>query len=141
MFYDNKSKYIALIEDLGVKNQVILHSDFISAEKVKNYFCASDIVVQPYLSATQSGVSMVAYNFNKPMVLTNVGGLSEYVNDKVDGYLVDVKKQAIISALEDYYKNKKEKQFVDAIKNKKSSYSWGNLAGQFDLLYNKLNHV
>ena len=117
-----------------------LHDFYIPNEDVAHYFCAADIVVQPYLSATQSGVSMVAYNFNKPMVLTNVGGLSEYVNDKKDGYLVDVKPEAIVSALKDYYVNKRESQFVAEIKNKKSSYSWKNLAGKFDSLYNNLNH-
>ena len=139
-FYDSKERYVKKIKLLNIDSSVLLHDCYIPNEKVVHYFCAADIVVQPYLSATQSGVSMVACNFNKPMVLTNVGGLSEYVNDKVDGYLVDVNKAAIISALKDYYLNKREKQFVSAIKTKKSSYSWKNLAGKFDSLYNKLNH-
>ncbi|MAQ69504.1 MAG: glycosyl transferase family 1 [Flavobacteriales bacterium] len=139
-FYDSKEKYMKKIKSLDLDSCVVLHDFYIPNEDVAHYFCAADIVVQPYLSATQSGVSMVAYNFNKPMVLTNVGGLSEYVNDKKDGYLVDVKPEAIVSALKDYYVNKRESQFVAEIKNKKSSYSWKNLAGKFDSLYNNLNH-
>ena len=121
-FYDSKEKYMKKIKSLDLDSCVVLHDFYIPNEDVAHYFCAADIVVQPYLSATQSGVSMVAYNFNKPMVLTNVGGLSEYVNDKKDGYLVDVKPEAIVSALKDYYVNKRESQFVAEIKNKKSSY-------------------
>ena len=139
-FYDSKERYVKKIKSLNIDSSVLLHDFYIPNEDVAHYFCAADIVVQPYLSATQSGVSMVACNFNKPMILTNVGGLSEYVNDKVDGYLVDVNKAAILSALKDYYINKREKQFVAAIKTKKPSYSWKNLAGKFDSLYNKLNH-
>ncbi len=139
-FYDSKEKYMKKIKSLDLDSCVVLHDFYIPNEDVAHYFCAADIVVQPYLSATQSGVSMVAYNFNKPMVLTNVGGLSEYVNDKKDGYLVDVNPEAIVSALKDYYVNKRESQFVAEIKNKKSSYSWKNLAGKFDSLYNNLNH-
>lgn len=139
-FYDSKERYVKKIKSLNIDSSVLLHDFYIPNEDVAHYFCAADLIVQPYLSATQSGVSMVACNFNKPMILTNVGGLSEYVNDKVDGYLVDVNKAAILSALKDYYINKREKQFVAAIKTKKSSYSWKNLAGKFDSLYNKLNH-
>jgi D-inositol-3-phosphate glycosyltransferase len=140
-FYDSKDKYVQKIKSFNLESSVLLHDFYIPNEDVAHYFCAADIVVQPYLSATQSGVSMVAYNFNKPMVLTNVGGLSEYVNDKEDGYLVDVKKEAIVSALKDYYINKRESQFVAAMQNKKSSYSWKNLANKFDSLYNKFNHA
>ena len=113
-------KYIKKIKSLNINNNILLHDYYIPNNDVVNYFCASDIVVQPYVSGTQSGVSMIAYNFNKPTVLTNVGGLSEYVNNQVDGYLVDVNRESIILALEDYYKNNREASFVNSIKNKKS---------------------
>ena len=48
----------------------------------QNSFCASNLVVQPYLSATQSGVSMIAFHFLKPVLVTKKGGLSEYVDHK-----------------------------------------------------------
>ena len=140
-FYDSKTKYIDKIKSLGIEDSIVIHDFYIPNESVVNYFCASDIVVQPYLSATQSGVSMVACNFNKPMLLTNVGGLSEYVNDQQDGYLVNVDKTSIIEALEDYYLNNREEAFVSQIKQKKTSLTWGHLANEFDKLYKKSDNV
>ena len=134
-FYDSKKKYITKINQLNLQDSILLHDFYIPNQDVVNYFCSADIVVQPYLSATQSGVSMVAYNFNKPIILTNVGGLSDYVNHSQDGYLVDVKSKSIIWALEDYYKNNREKDFVQSIKDKKSTYSWSFLASSFNKMY------
>jgi len=135
-FYDSKEKYIKKINSLQLNESIILHDFYIPNKDVKNYFSASDIVVQPYLSATQSGVSMVAYNFNKPMILTNVGGLSEYVNNGKDGYLVNANKDDISSALEDFYINSRESKFMHAIKEKKKNLTWEKLASQFDKVYN-----
>jgi len=136
-FYDSKNNYINKINELNIKNRVILHDYYIKNKDVRNYFCASDIVVQPYISATQSGVSMVAYNFNKPLLLTNVGGLSEYVDHKNNGYLVNPNVEEIVEALHDYYVNDREESFTNSIKTQKSHYSWDNLAFQFDELYKK----
>ena len=135
-FYDSKSKYINKINHLNIVDNVLLYDYYIPNEEVVNYFCAADIVVQPYLSATQSGVSMVAYNFNKPLILTNVGGLSEYVNHNEDGYLVDLTPESIALALEDFYNNNRENKFTKAIKDKKTVYSWSQLADNFNTLYN-----
>ena len=139
-FYDAKEKYIEKINNLGIENKVILHDFYIKNNDVVNYFCAADMVVQPYLSATQSGVSMVAYNFDKPILLTNVGGLAEYVDHKINGYLVNPNLKEITSAIEDFYICNREKVFSDMIKNKKSHYSWKKLADEFDQLYKYLQH-
>tara|TARA_Y100001968_G_C19439410_1_gene761687 strand:- start:999 stop:2186 length:1188 start_codon:yes stop_codon:yes gene_type:complete len=140
-FYDSKERYVKKIHQLNLVDRVILHDYYIDNQNVKNYFCASDIVVQPYLSATQSGVSMIAINFNKPMILTNVGGLSEYVINNVDGYLVDPSPESIALALLDYYDNNREASFVNMLKRKKSLYSWLELANKFDSLYKDLSNV
>ena len=137
-FYDSKEKYVRKINSLNINDSVILHDFYIPNKDVTNYFSAADIVVQPYLSATQSGVSMVAYNFNTPMILTNVGGLSEYVQDKVDGYLVSVNKDEIASALEDFYINCRESSFVSAIVEKKQYFTWERLTLKFDQLYKNI---
>ena len=139
-FYDSKEKYIEKINNLGIENKVILHDFYINNNDVVNYFCAADMVVQPYLAATQSGVSMVAYNFDKPILLTNVGGLAEYVDHKVNGYLVNPDIKEITLAIEDFYIYNREKIFSDMIKNNKSHYSWQNLAHEFDHLYKHLQH-
>lgn len=100
-FYGNSDKYLKNIEKL--KNNIVHHAKFIKDEEVVNYFCAADIVVQPYKHATQSGITQIAFHFNKPMVVTDVGGLAEIVpHDKV-GYVVDTLPEKIAEAIHDYY--------------------------------------
>ena len=106
-FYHSKGPYLKKINLLGIKDRVIIHDFYIHNDDVSHYFSASDLIVQPYLSATQSGVSMIAYNFDKPMLLTNVGGLSDYVNHGVDGYIVEPNVQSIALALKDFYMNER----------------------------------
>ena len=138
-FYDAKEKYLKKINHLKLKN-IYLYDSYIPNQDVANYFCASDIVVQPYISATQSGVSMIAYNFNKPIILTNVGGLSEYVVNQQDGYLVDVNIDSIADALVDFYKNNREEKFVKSVKKKQINFTWSNFAHKFNLLYDQSNN-
>ncbi|MGB0368749.1 MAG: glycosyltransferase, partial [Flavobacteriales bacterium] len=80
-FYDSQEQYTKLIADLGLENNVIVHAGFVDKNKVRYYFCAADLVAQPYLTATQSGVTQIAYHYNTPMLVTNVGGLPEMVLD------------------------------------------------------------
>ncbi|MEP6617209.1 MAG: glycosyltransferase, partial [Ginsengibacter sp.] len=81
-FYEDQSKYIEQIRDLGISADILLHTGFIADAEVKYYLCAADCVVQPYRNATQSGVTPLAYHFEKPMIVTNVGGLASMVPDK-----------------------------------------------------------
>ncbi len=138
-FYHSKESYLKKINLLGIKDRVIIHDFYIHNDDVSHYFSASDLIVQPYLSATQSGVSMIAYNFDKPMLLTNVGGLSDYVNHGIDGYIVEPNVQSIALALKDFYMNDREESFSNMVKSKKSLYNWKNMANQFDIL-SKKNH-
>lgn len=89
-FYGNEKHYLDKIQQLELQNKVYLHTHFIPENKVHLYFSACDVVVQPYLSATQSGVSQVAYFFGKPMIVTNVGGLSEIVEHEKTGLVCPV---------------------------------------------------
>ena len=94
-FYDDKDQYISMIKDLGISDSVILRSDFIPEDEVKSYFCASDIITQTYRTATQSGVTQIAYHFERPMLVTNVGGLSEIVPHDRVGYVCDINAKEI----------------------------------------------
>jgi D-inositol-3-phosphate glycosyltransferase len=123
-FYDNKSEYTDMIDVLGIKNQIILNSDFIPAEKVKNYFCASDMITQTYRTATQSGVTQIAYHFERPMLVTNVGGLSEIVPNNKVGYVTSQDPKDIADAIFDFYSNNKEKEFTDNTAIEKKRFSW-----------------
>lgn len=128
-FYDDPKEYTDLIGELGLQDRVKLFSSFIPAEEVGLYFCAADIVVQPYLSATQSGITQIAYNFNRPMLVTDVGGLSEWIPETV-GYVVDVNKDAICTALKDFYNNNREEAMSKAASKQKELYSWTHFADQ-----------
>jgi len=124
-FYDKPEIYYRKIKDLGIEKQVILHTDYISEDKVKYYFCAADIIAQPYRTATQSGVSQIAYHFEKPMLVTNVGGLPEIVPDGKVGYVVEPKGDAVAAALIDFFGN--ERDFSENIKSEKEKYSWNKM--------------
>ena len=86
-----------------------------------------DIVVQPYKSATQSGVTQVAYHFEKPMLVTNVGGLGEIIPDGKVGYVVEPNTSSIADALVDFYENNRYETFVGGVKEEKKRYKWSNM--------------
>jgi glycosyltransferase involved in cell wall biosynthesis len=125
-YYEDKAIYDSIIEKHGLADRVIVHDDFIPNEEVRYYFGAADVVVQPYRTATQSGISQLAYHFEKPMIVTNVGGLPEIV-DNGAGYVVEVNPTAIADAILDFYtKNRETEMTANVIENKKR-YSWSNL--------------
>jgi D-inositol-3-phosphate glycosyltransferase len=130
-FYEDEKFYADLIEKLGIKNQVIMKSDFIPTEEVKYYFAAADIVVQPYRTATQSGISQIAYHFEKPMLVSNVGGLPEIVPHGKAGYVVEPTHQAISEALVDFYENKRLNDFTENVKEQKKRFSWEAMTEAF----------
>ncbi len=125
-FYEDEKPYFSLIRQLGVENDITFHSHFISDDEVKYYFSVASLVVQPYRSATQSGVTQVAYHFNKPMVVTNVGGLAEIVPHGRCGYVVEPEPAAIASAICDFFSGDEER-FAAGIEEQKKEYSWERL--------------
>lgn len=125
-FYENEKPYFDLIHEYDLADRIIIHSHFISDEEVKYYFSAASLVVQPYRSATQSGVTQVAYYFNKPMVVTNVGGLAEIVPDGRCGYVVEPDPVAIAYAICDFFSGN-EDRFTVGIEQQKKLYSWDRL--------------
>ena len=123
-FYTDDKPYFDMIEQLKIGERVIMSNDFIPDSKVADYFNAADLVVQPYKDATQSGVTQIAYHFEKPMITTNVGGLAEIVPDGRVGYVVNPDEKEIADAVDKYFEEKKEKEFADNIKIEKQKYSW-----------------
>lgn len=133
-YYGNKEKYDALIEGLGLADNVIVHDRYIDENQVRNYFGAADLVVQPYKSATQSGVTQVAYHFGVPMMVTRVGGLPEIVPDGRVGYVVDVAPSAIAEAIARFYDENKAEVFRANIEAEKERFSWSALTDTFTRL-------
>ena len=125
-FYDDKKVYDDLIKKLALENDVIIHSEFISNADVKYYFCAADFVIQPYKNATQSGVTPLAYHFEKPMLVTNVGGLPDLVPNKITGLIAEPNSVDIANKIEELFTFEKG-YFEENIKLEKKKYTWDNL--------------
>ncbi|RFS26504.1 glycosyltransferase [Chitinophaga silvatica] len=129
-YFEDAAPYNELLQQLNLGDRVLMHTDFIPNEAVKNYFCAADLVVQPYKSATQSGISQIAYHFEKPMVVTKVGGLLEMVPDGVVGFQATPDPASIAAAIEKYYLENRETDMVTALQQEKKKYSWSRLANE-----------
>jgi glycosyltransferase involved in cell wall biosynthesis len=123
-FYGDEDFYRDLIKVQNLEKQVIIKSDYIPTEEVKYYFGAADVVVQPYRSATQSGISQIAYHFEKPMIVTNVGGLSEIVPNGEAGYVVEPTPQYIADAIEKFYQNDNAVRLEEGVRKNKERFSW-----------------
>ena len=126
-FYSGSEKYFELEKELGLEGMVVWKSDFVPDSEVRYYFGAADIIVQPYKSATQSGVTQIAYHFEKPMLVTDVGGLAEIVPDGKVGYVVKPEPEEIAGALVDFFENNRQDQFNEGILSEKKQYAWSNM--------------
>ena len=122
-FYEDRKAYDEQIEKLDIKDYLILRTDFIPDSEVKYYLCAADVVVQPYRSATQSGVTPLAYHFNKPMIVTNVGGLPSLVPDNKVGLIAEPDAGSIAAKIVEYFQ-KGEQHFLPHLLIEKQKYSW-----------------
>jgi glycosyltransferase involved in cell wall biosynthesis len=128
-FYDNEEKYRQQIKGLELEQDIILKADYIPNEDVGLYYAAADVVVLPYISATQSGIIQIAYNYNKPVITTNVGGLPEVIEEGQTGFIVPAQDtQALADSIIHFFKVKSEINFTANIQKYKQRFSWENLA-------------
>jgi len=122
-FYEDRSYYDEIIAKHGLSDHIILHAGFVANEEVKTYFSASDLVTLTYRSATQSGVTQVAFHFEKPVLVTNVGGLSEIVPSD-GGYVVEREASQVADSIVDFYTNHREDAFSQGMAREKKKYDW-----------------
>jgi len=137
-YYSSPEPYLELIKKNKLSDLVVLRTDFIPDDEVNLYFSAADMVVQPYKSATQSGVTQIGYHFNKPMLVTNVGGLAEIIPDGKIGYVVEPDSEKIADALVDFYRNERMAEFELNIVEEKKKFSWTIMANTFLTVYNQM---
>ncbi len=126
-FYSSEQPYFNIIREKGLGNKVVLHTKFIPNDKVATYFCASDLVVQPYKDATQSGVTQVAYHFDIPMVVTNVGALPEMVPNNVAGIVVKPDAQKVARAIHRFFSKNMAEELISGLQSQKERFSWSRL--------------
>ncbi len=134
-FYEDKERYEAMLECLGGK--VILHDRFIADSDVKYYFSVADALVLPYRTATQSGVTQIAYNFCTPMIVTEVGGLPEIVPDDKVGYVCPPTVDGVIDSIEQLYQNNNLERFRCNIVQERKRFSWEAMCNKIVEVYNK----
>jgi glycosyltransferase involved in cell wall biosynthesis len=136
-FYDEPAAYHRLINELGIENKVKLMADFIPSDQVRFYFSAADLVVQPYRNATQSGVTPLAYHFDKPMVVTNVGGLPDYVENEKTGLIAEPEPASLAQAINRFFEFGADR-FSAQICEKKKELSWPVFIDQLLQLFYRL---
>lgn len=123
-FYDDEAPYMNIIKEKGLEDYIVPAHYFIKDEEVKYYFCATDVIVQPYRTATQSGVTQIAYHYEKPMIVTNVGGLPELVEHGKAGLVCDVNKDSIKAGIEEFYEKYNDGQLKEHLQKAREKFSW-----------------
>lgn len=123
-FYESEKETHALVESLGIKERVFFYSSFIPDAEVSTFFSAANLLVQPYLSATQSGITQIAFHFGLPMVVTAVGGLPEMVENEKEGFVCETNPMSVSIAVSRYFDENREADFTAAVLKKAIRYSW-----------------
>lgn len=133
-FYGDPKPYRDRIARLDIGDRVVMHTDFIPDHEVNRYFCAADLVAQPYKNATQSGVSQIAYHFEKPMLVTNVGGLPEIVPNEKAGFVVEPDAQQIADAIVRYFEEGWQERLTEGCRQEKQKYGWDKMTSAINSL-------
>ena len=131
-FYDDPEPYHHLIRELGLSDRVILFSDYIPTEQVPYFFGAADLVVQPYRSATQSGITQLAFHFEKPMVVTRVGGLPEIVREGRSGFIAEVEPASIARAVARFFDLEDREALLEGVRQEKQRFSWAHMVAALE---------
>jgi len=138
-FYEDQKKYFDQVDKLGIRERILFHTSYIPKDEVKNFFCASDMVVQPYRDATQSGITQIAYHFEKPMLVTNVGGLPEIVTDNLVGYVTETNGRSIADGIFNFFSLNKEVEFSRNVKSEKERFTWAAFIRGINKLYESIS--
>lgn len=138
-YYEDSAPYLDIIEKNKLENSVILKTEYIPSDEVRFYFCASDMVALTYRTATQSAVTQIAYHFEKPMLVTRVGGLPETVPHNKVGYVTEIDPKSIADAIVDFYINNKEQIFIQNTIIEKKRFLWSTFVAGVQELFKKID--
>jgi D-inositol-3-phosphate glycosyltransferase len=140
-FYDSPDFYYNLIKEYNIEESIVIKDEYIPTSEIKYYFSAADMVTQTYHSASQSGITQIAFNFDCPVLVTNVGGLSEIITHGKVGYVTSKDSKEIASCIVDLYTKQRIAEFEDNVKIEKQKYSWSAFANKLIMLYRDLGKV
>jgi glycosyltransferase involved in cell wall biosynthesis len=130
-FYDREQKYRRLIASKNLSKRVILHPNYIPNHDVKYYFSASDLVVLPYRSASQSGICQIASHFTRPVLISNVGGLPEIIEDGVNGFISSPEPALLAKGIQRFFDLQDKKELNQNIRVANESFSWSSFTSSF----------
>ena len=133
-FGSDKQSYLDLIIGNKVEDIIDIHDGYIPDREVEKYFASCDLVVLPYESATQSGIVQIAYGFEKPVIVTDVGGLPDVVTDGKTGYVVEAKSpMALAEAVKKYFLQNKEEEFVENVRSEAYRFGWERMVEKLEM--------
>ena len=134
---EEKQRYLSLILECGIQEHVKIYDGYIPDKEVENFFAACNLVVLPYISATQSGIVQIAFGFEKPVVVTDVGGLPDVVENGKTGYVVETENSArLAEAIVDYFNRDMEKEFTENVRQEAYRFSWDRMVEVIEDLQN-----
>lgn len=134
-FGEDKGEYLKLIEENDITESVKVVEGYIPDKEVEKYFAATDLVVLPYVSATQSGIVQIAYGFEKPVIVTNVGGLPDVVDNQKTGYIVEKENdKELAETIIAFFENANKEEFANNIKNKAEEFTWETMVRKIEKL-------
>lgn len=136
--YADEAQYHKQIKDLGLENNVVFHNKFIPDSEVSTYFSAADVLVLPYRSATQSGVTQIAYHFDLPMIVSNVGALPDMVSNEKLGLVVEPDLSDFSSAINRFIEDNLSQKYTGNFAEEKQKFSWHSFNEEILNLYSKL---
>jgi len=137
--YGSDEKYTQLISNLGISDYITWHNRYIPDSEVSNYFSAADVVALPYRTASQSGVTQIAYSYDLPVIVTRVGGLPEIVDEGQSGFTIEPENPEELANIIE--KNMKAGTFLEMtnyIKIFKQKFSWEYFINGIELVYSKI---
>ena len=137
-YYSGRERYAEQIDRLGIRDSLVMMDRFIAEDEVGKLFSASDLIVQPYRSATQSGVTQIAYWFDVPTLVTDVGGLGEIVPDGETGLVVRPDAEAIASAIGRFFSDGLLERFRTNIREYKKRFTWERMVENLGTLYERI---
>jgi len=137
-FYENDASYRKQISQNGLENEIMIFDRFIKDQEVPLFFGAADIIVQPYRSATQSGVTQIAFHYEKPMLVTDVGGLKEIIADGKCGYVSKPDPESIADSIVDFYDNNRKYRFIQGVKEEKQKFAWDKMTSAILDVYKQI---
>ncbi len=129
--YENEQKYIDLIDSTGVGSNVVYRNEFVPDHELPLYFAACDVLVLPYRTATQSGIIGIAFQMDRPVIATQVGGLGEYIHEGETGYLVEPDNpQKLAIAIEKFFAGNDREEMVTSVQQAKGQFSMASFCSQ-----------